>query len=130
MLVLAYVRSGGSFRSSYRGRSHGTLGFQVHSSWIQFCLCSSVRIFGIGTLTTDTVYHDMSVRGDQQLKVGPKSLEGVDQEETVDGHGHIGVVGTFGERGLHACHLKDNEMSSVRANYHVLSRYCHYQVLM
>ena len=49
----------------------------------------------------------MSVRGDQQLKVGPKSLEGVDQEETVDGHGHIGVVGTFGERGLHACHLKD-----------------------
>ena len=28
--------------SSYRGRSHGTLGSQVHSTWTKFDLCSSV----------------------------------------------------------------------------------------
>ena len=35
-------RKWGLFLSSYSGRSHGTLGFQVLSSWIQFYLCSRV----------------------------------------------------------------------------------------
>ena len=36
------ISSGGSFRNSYRGRSRGILGFQVHSSWIQ-----SVQVWGV-----------------------------------------------------------------------------------
>ena len=36
------MSSGGSFRSSWWGRFHGTLGSQVHSSWIQSYFCSSV----------------------------------------------------------------------------------------
>ena len=38
------IQSGGSFQISYRGCSHGTLGFQLHSSWIQYYLCSSVLV--------------------------------------------------------------------------------------
>ena len=36
------ISSGGLFRCSCKGCSHGTLGFQVHSSWIQFHFCWSV----------------------------------------------------------------------------------------
>ena len=36
------MSSGGSFQISWGGRSPGALGSQVHSSWLQSCLCSSV----------------------------------------------------------------------------------------
>ena len=38
----ADISSGDLFRSCYRGCSHGTLRFQVHSSWIQSYPCSSM----------------------------------------------------------------------------------------
>ena len=41
MLVLAYRHKKWGL-SSYRGCSHDTLEFQVHSGWFQFDLCSSV----------------------------------------------------------------------------------------
>ena len=37
------ISKGGSFWSSYRGRSRGTLGFQVHSCWIRSYLLLSVN---------------------------------------------------------------------------------------
>ena len=37
------ISSGGSFPSYCGERSHGTFGFQVHSGWIQFDLCSCVQ---------------------------------------------------------------------------------------
>ena len=36
------ISTGGSLRSSCRGRCHGTFGFQVHSNWIKYYLRSSV----------------------------------------------------------------------------------------
>jgi len=38
------IWSGGLFRSSYRGRSRGSVWFQVHPGWFQFDLCSSVSL--------------------------------------------------------------------------------------
>ena len=62
------ITSWGSFRSSQWAFSHGTLKFQVHSSWIQYFLCSSVQKGGHAW----TLWKFLS-KGDPIRKLGPNS---------------------------------------------------------
>ena len=62
----------------------------------------------------DTVHRDVAVAGDQELKVGPEGLHGVDEEEAVHREGDVGVVGPPGEGGPDAGHLQLGDALALR----------------